>query len=226
MFSFEVGRRPLVAILTTRSLVTKVLLFVIGGESSESRGLSPTHCVPWERALNNCTQLNKIIQNWTQLNTKPIILNFLGLAPEWGISQEASRDLEEMGTSRPPASHNTRCIFSKRCICNCEREKIKGYVQDNMPSESSSKHICPHQVMHIAALMHYLWCIRPGAPPVFKWMQSGIWPQQPSSTLHLLSWLMLLTFPPCRLTPCQCQHRMPLNTMSVWELCIILGGFH
>ena len=62
MFSFEVGRRPLVAILTARSLVTKVLLFVIGGESSESQGLSPTHSVPWERALNNCTQLNKIIQ--------------------------------------------------------------------------------------------------------------------------------------------------------------------
>ena len=79
MFSFEVGRRPLVAILTARSLVTKVLLFVIGGESSESRGLSPTHSVPCAE------QLYAIKQNYTNLNTtehKANNLIFLGLAPE------------------------------------------------------------------------------------------------------------------------------------------------
>ena len=216
MFSFEVGWRPLVAILTARSLVTKVLLFVIGGESSESRGLSPTHCVPWERALNNCTQLNKIIQNWTQLNTKPIILHFLGLAPEWGISQEASRDLEEMGTSHPPTSHNTRCIFSKRCICNCEREKIKGYVQDNMPSESSSKHICPTRWCTLPR-----WCIISGASgQAHHRCSSGCSPASGLNSPHLLCifshdwcfWPFHLVVLPrasvsieCLWTQCQCE---------------------
>ena len=216
MFSFEVGRRPLVATLTARSLVTKVLLFVIGGESSESRGLSPTHSVPWERALNNCTQLNKIIQNWTQLNTKPINLNFLGLAPEWGISQEASRDLEEMGTSHPLLLIISDAFSLNVVFAIAREQKIKGYVQDNMLSESSSKHFCPTRWCTLPR-----WCIISGASgQAHHRCSSGCSPASGLNSPHLLYifshdwcfWPFHLVVLPrasvsieCLRTQCQCE---------------------